>query len=187
VVPISQYFKGVLLSGEVAFDRDGWDLILYSEFMSASRNFYSLLFFGVDQDISFLLSDISRAFVPTMITGETDVQSSVAWFERVFRAENGFSGTSGWGFTIVGFGYIVGGIFGIVAIMVFYASLLGALYNLRWRSIYWYAFYILALAAFVYVIRADLANLLSLLFKISGLAMMLVYLAHLMMRRKIAS
>lgn len=185
VVPVSQYFKGVLLNGQVTFDRDGWDLILYSEFMSASRNFYALLFFGVDHDISFLLSDISRAFIPTLVTGETDVQSSVAWFDKVFRIENGFSGTSGWGFAIVGFGYIVGGVAGIIAIMVFYAALLGALYNLRWRSIYWYAFYILALAAFVYVIRADLANLLSLLFKVSGLAMVLVYLAHMMMRKRL--
>lgn len=185
VVPVSQYFKGVLLNGQVTFDRDGWDLILYSEFMSASRNFYALLFFGVDHDISFLLSDISRAFIPTLVTGEADVQSSVAWFDKVFRIENGFSGTSGWGFAIVGFGYIVGGVAGIIAIMIFYAALLGALYNLRWRSIYWYAFYILALAAFVYVIRADLANLLSLLFKVSGLAMVLVYLAHVMMRKRL--
>lgn len=187
IVPVSQYFKGVLLTGQVAFDRDGWDLILYSEFMSASRNFYSLLYFDVEQDLSFLLSDISRAFIPSMIIGDTNVQSSVAWFESVFRADNGFSGSSGWGFTIVGFGYIVGGLIGIVAIMVFYAWLLGSLYNLRWRSIYWYAFYILALAAFVYVIRADLANLLSLLFKISGSAMILVYLAHLVMRKRVAS
>lgn len=185
VVPISQYFKGVLLVGEVAFDRVGWDLILYSEFMSASRNFYSLLVFDVDQNISFLVSDVFRAFVPTMLVGDTNVQSTVAWFERVFRPENGFSGTSGWGFTIVGFGYMIGGFSGIVLIMVFYAWLLALLYNLRWKSLYWYAFYILALAAFVYVLRADLANLLSLLFKISGLCVLLVYGAHQLVCRKL--
>lgn len=178
VVPVSQYFKGVLLSGSVTFDRVGWDLILYSEFMSASRNFYSLLVFDAQQDFAFLIRDIMRAFVPSVLVGDTGVQSSVSWFENVFRPEHGFEGTSGWGFTIVGFGYIVGGGVGIVIIMTFYAWLLAALYNYRWASLYWYSFYILALAAFVYVLRADLANLLSMLFKISGLCVLIIYSSH---------
>ncbi|MCO7622419.1 MULTISPECIES: hypothetical protein [Pseudomonas] len=178
VVPVSQYFKGVLLSGGVNFDRVGWDLILYSEFMSASRNFYSLLVFDAQQDLTFLIQDIMRAFVPSILVGDTGVQSSVSWFENVFRPEHGFEGTSGWGFTIVGFGYIVGGIGGIILIMTFYAWLLAVLYSYRWASLYWYSFYILALAAFVYVLRADLANLLSMLFKISGLSVLIIYFFH---------
>lgn len=183
VVPVSQYFKSVLLSGTVNFDRFGGDLILYSEFMSSSRNFYSLLVFDAGQNISFLLSDVVRAFVPTALLGDYGMQSTVAWFDRVFRPEHGFDGTSGWGFTIVGFGYIVGGLAGIVLIMAFYAWLLAFLYNRRWRSLYWYAFYILALAAFVYALRADLANLLSQVFKISGLCVLFVFMAHYLLRR----
>lgn len=183
IVPVSQYFKSALLSGTVNFDRFGGDLILYSEFMSSSRNFYSLLVFDAGQNISFLLSDVVRAFVPTALLGDFGMQSTVAWFDRVFRPEHGFDGTSGWGFTIVGFGYVVGGLVGIILIMTFYAWLLAFLYNRRWRSLYWYAFYILALAAFVYALRADLANLLSQVFKISGLCVLFVFLAHYLLKR----
>lgn len=184
VVPVSQYFKSVLLSGAVNIDRLGGDLILYSEFMSSSRNFYSLLIFDAQQNVSFLLSDIVRAFVPTALLGDYGVQSTVAWFDRVYRLEHGFDGSSGWGFTIVGFGYLIGGLFGIIMIMVFYAWLLAFCYNRRWRSLYWYAFYILALSAFVYALRADLANLLSQLFKISGLCVLFVFTARWLFRKK---
>ena len=183
VVPISQYFKSILLSGTIDFNLAGADLFLNSEFISASRNFYSLLAFDVEHNTTLILSDMARAFIPTTLLGDYGVQSTVAWYDTVFRPENGFQGTSGWGFTIVGFGYVVGGLTGIVSIMTFYAWLLSAFYNQRWRSPYWYSLYILALSACVYVLRADLANLLSQVFKISGLAVLAIYMAHSLLKK----
>lgn len=183
IVPISQYFKSALLSGTIDINRAGADLILNSEFISSSRNFYSLLVFDVTRDASFILSDMARALIPTTLLGDYGVQSTVAWYDTVFRPENGFQGTSGWGFTIVGFGYVVGGLTGIVSIMTFYAWLLSAFYNQRWRSQYWYSLYILALSAFVYVLRADLANLLSQVFKISGLCVLALYMTHSLLKK----
>ena len=183
VVPLSQYFKSILLSGTLDINRAGADLFLNSEFISASRNFYSLLVFDVSHDASFILSDMARALIPTTLLGDYGVQSTVAWYDTVFRPANGFEGTSGWGFTIVGFGYVVGGLTGIVCVMTFYAWLLSAFYNQRWRSAYWYSLYILVLSAVVYVLRADLANLLSQVFKISGLCVFAIYMTHRLLKK----
>lgn len=183
IVPLSQYFKSILLSGTIDINLFGADLFLSSEFISSSRNFYSLLAFDVEHNVSFLWSDMARALIPTTLLGDYGVQSTVAWYNDFFRAEHGFQGTSGWGFTIVGFGYIVGGVTGIIFTMIFYAWLLSAFYNRRWGSLYWYCFYILALSAFVYILRADLANLLSLTFKVSGLCILAIYMTHRLLQK----
>lgn len=184
LVPFSQFFKSFLLSGEVDVTRTGMELVLSNEFIAAGRNLYSLVYYGVDHSYTYLLSDMARAFAPTIITPDLDIQSMTSWFNREYRIDHGFSGVSGWGFTIVGQGYVVGGYPGIAVVMSMYAAVLSIFYNMRYKNIYFYVFYILVFIASIYVIRADLANLFSQAFKISGLAVLFVYLAHSVFSKK---
>jgi hypothetical protein len=184
VIPISQAFKAVLLSGNINIGNIGLELILSNEFMSASRNMYSLLLYGVEHNISYFFNDILRAFTPSVLLEKFDISSTVAWFHNVYRIDNGFSGTSGWGFGLVAEGYLVGGMWGIALIISIYAFTIGKLYNMRYNSVYWYVFYLLSFVTSIYVIRADIANLLSQVFKIGGISVLLLYIAHKIMLKR---
>lgn len=87
IIPISQGFKVVLLSGTININKNGLEL-LSNEFISASRNFYSLLLYGVEHNIYFLLNDIVRAFTPTILLPSIDIQSTGSWFNKIYRVEN---------------------------------------------------------------------------------------------------
>lgn len=73
-------------------------------------------------------------------------------------------------------GLLFGGVAGILVAMSLVAVVLVGFYRWRNRSEYWYVFYLLALSSAIYCIRADLANLLSMTFKIGGSAVLLVRL-----------
>ncbi len=87
IIPISQGFKVVLLSGTININKNGLEL-LSNEFISASRNFYSLLLYGVEHNIYFLFNDIVRAFTPTILLPSIDIQSTGSWFNKIYRVEN---------------------------------------------------------------------------------------------------
>ena len=153
-------------------------LLLSNEFISASRNFYSLLLYGVEHNIYFLFNDIIRAFTPSILLPSLDIQSTGSWFNKIYRVENDFYGTSGWGFSIIGTGYLVGGWWGIILITSIYSFVLSILYNMRIKSVYWYVFYLLAFTTAIYVIRGDMANFLSQVFKIGGLSVFSLFIIH---------
>lgn len=187
IVPISQQFKGVVLTGELAFNRVGLDLILHNEFVSSSRNFYSLLVHGVDQSFNFLTNDIIRAFTPTIFLDDPNIVSAGSWFNNEYRVEHGFHGTSGWGFSIVGFGYLISGYSGIALIMTIYAFTLTFFYNRKNESVYLYVFYLLLYVTAIYVLRADLANFLSQSFKINGILMLVIFISHWLLKKRKAN
>jgi len=176
LVPISQAFKSVMLSGEISLTNLGLELILSNEFTSSGRNLYSLVYFGVQNSFSYLFNDVIRALIPAMFISDSGINSTANWFNNIYRYNHGFSGSSGWGFSLIGEGYLIGGYFGIMLLITIYASIISFFYNLRFRSIYFYAFYLLLFLVSIYVLRADLANFLSQAFKVSGLAVFAIYL-----------
>lgn len=178
IVPLSQEFKAVFLSGDISVTKQGLDLVFSNEFISAGRNVYSLMYYGVDHSLSFLFNDVQRAFIPSILMPETDIQSTGAWFDSVYRVTHNFSGTAGWGFTIIGQGYLIAGYWGVFIVMSIIAMVISLLYKRCYKSEYWYVFYLIALTTYIYIIRADFANLLSQVFKIGGLSVLGVYFAH---------
>lgn len=178
IVPLSQEFKAVFLSGDINIKRQGLDLVFSNEFISAGRNVYSLMYYGVDHSLSFLFGDVLRAFIPSVFMSDFDIQSTGSWFNSVYRVNNNFSGTAGWGFTIIGQGYLISGYWGVFVIMSIIAIIISLFYRRCYKSEYWYVFYLIALTTYIYIIRADFANLLSQVFKIGGLSVLGVYLAH---------
>lgn len=176
LVPVSQAFKAVLLSGFGGVVLE-LNTVFSNEFISASRNLYSLIHFEVDYEPSFIFSDFLRALVPSALIGDSNIFSAGQWFNSSFRVENGFSGRAGWGFGIIAEGYLVGGYPGVLLVMALMSMLVAKLYILRVRSEYFFVWYILVLTVVLYVLRADMANLISQTFKINGLAVLLIYIA----------
>lgn len=183
LVPFSQAFKAVLLSGQLSIPNLGMSAILSNEFISASRNLYSVILFEAEQTVEYFFTDLLRAFVPSILLPDLNLQSSTQWFNSTFRVEHGFHGSAGWGFGIIANGYIIGGVPGVIFIMAIYSSIMCVFFNARTRSIYWYIFYVLMLVTSIYCIRADLANFLSQSFKVTGAFIILLIFAHFIMKK----
>ena len=128
---------------------------------------------GHDANWSFLWNDFLRGLIP--FGGELGLQSAGSWFNQVFRVEEGIEGTSGWGFGLVAEGLLIGGGAGIILVMAFVSAMVSLFYKMRVRSEYWYVFYLLSLSTAIYCIRADLANVLSMTFKVGGAAVLMLY------------
>ncbi|BDH60665.1 hypothetical protein MTP04_07950 [Lysinibacillus sp. PLM2] len=130
--------------------------LLSGEFYSASRNLNTLLnnigewefFFGKT-----FLYDIERAF----FNGD---RSPVVWFNNTFHPEVVEAG-GGYGFSIMGEGYINFGVLGLIIVAAILGFILKFLYYSSQKSLIWLLIYITAVPIFIYLIRADFANLLS--------------------------
>ncbi|TRO10078.1 oligosaccharide repeat unit polymerase [Ectopseudomonas mendocina] len=185
VVPFSQAFKSALISGQFEVSVISLDLILSNEFVSASRNLYSLLYYGVNHGLSYFYTDIVRGVFPSFISGVfLDIGSTSSWYNRVYRVEHGFSGGSGWGFGLVAQGYLIAGLAGISVLMFLVGLFLGFLFSLRFRSEYWYVFFIMSAAASIYCIRADIGALIAQTAKVSGGAVFFIFLTHELFKRR---
>lgn len=173
ILPVTQALKALLLPGSTQALAYSVEAVFGGEFLASSRNTYMMVDFGVHHDTGFLLGDVARGLLP--FGGADAYESSGSWYNRVFRVEHGFAGTSGWGFGLVPLGLLVGGTAGVATVLAGVSIALHAIYFLRGRSEWWMTFYILALSATIYCIRADLANFLSQVFKIAGLAVIVLY------------
>lgn|GEM_PF-2096630 len=78
------------------------------------------------------------------------------WFTETFAPGSAF----GYGFTIVGFGYVELGVFGVILIMAILALIIRFLYRKMWSNIYMYLLYIFSIPLYIYVIRSSLKVLL---------------------------
>lgn len=174
LVPWSQMYKAVWFADSSQSLSESGIQLFSGEFYSASRNLYVLLSRGYDSSWRFLASNVFRGVVP--FSSGLGVLSSVAWFHHVYRYEEGIEGTSGWGFHIVADGCLAGGLAGIMLIMACLAIFLCWFYHRRYRSEYGYLFYLMSLSSAIYCIRADLANLLSLVVKVGGSVVVFLYL-----------
>ncbi|WP_136254424.1 O-antigen polymerase [Onishia niordana] len=185
IAPLSQVFKAVLISGgfDIAVIYNGLGFLFNNEFISASRNVYSVIYFGVEHSFGYLYTDVLRAFIPSIFF-DSSLMSTGKWFDDVYRPENGFSGTSGWGFGYVAQGYLLGSYFGVIVVLSIVATVNSWLFILRGKSIYWFVFYVLALLTSIYCIRADVANLFSQTFKVGGLSVIMFYLFHVLLNKR---
>tara|TARA_B100000900_G_scaffold416128_1_gene449301 strand:- start:511 stop:1791 length:1281 start_codon:yes stop_codon:yes gene_type:complete len=179
VVPISQIFKGILnyntFTG-LSFDAELIaNLLLSNEFISAGRNLYATILYSAPGENSwFFFTDIVRGLFPIGIFGG-EIVSSTNWYNSEFREINGFSGSAGWGFSIIAQGYIIGGIWGVIIMAILIALSLGSLFNMSFKSLNHYVFYLFFLSASIYAVRADLATVLSLGVKLPLACMIIIY------------
>lgn len=175
IMPISQALKALLLSDGVTLI--SFDKIFIGEFTSSGRNVAVLLEYDVDVlGLQPLIWDIKRFLG---MTSEGGAGSSVAWFNYVFRVDHGIAGSSGWGFSLVGFFYIVMGELGVFAGFYFLALVCGLFFRRMLLSAYWYVFYVVFITIVIYVQRGDFANLLSLSIKSIAVPLVFIFLVSL--------
>lgn len=177
IVPVSQAFKAVFISGFSGVNMD-INTVFSNEFISTSRNLYTLMYFGGDSEPMFIFSDIVRGLMPSVVTKNLGIISTSQWFNSHYRMINDFDGRAGWGFGLVPLGYLVGKEFGGFLVMSLSAMIINFIYSRSKRSDYWFVFYLLALTVLIYAMRADFANLVSQIFKITGVSMLIIYFSH---------
>lgn len=177
LVPLSQAFKAVFISG---FSGVNFELatVFSNEFISTSRNLYTLIYFGVDSQPSFLFTDFMRGVLPSAITEKFNIISTSQWFNSHYRVVNNFDGRAGWGFGLVPQGYLIGKELGCMLVMMFSAIIINWSYIKSNKNEYWFVFYLLSLTVLIYAMRADFANLVSQTFKIGGVSVLILYSFH---------
>lgn len=168
IVTFSGMFKAALLSGHVHYISHSNEDFFTGEFVSAGRNLYELHRRGVEPSWSFFLTDLARGMLPPGFGAA--LLSATAWFHNIYRVDMNFAGSSGWGLGLIPEGYICGGELGIVVVMGFVGALLALLYRARNASLSAAVFYALAATSAVYCIRADIANFISMVFKLGLVA-----------------
>ena len=177
LLPITQALKAVFFSSEISLSY-GVASIFFGEFSSASRNLYLVLLNdNVDLYPPFaLFSDLGRGLLP--MSSALGYESSVSWFHNVFRPYIGLAGESGWGLGLVVQGYLLGGTVGVFVLFTTIGFLLGISFSYRNKSVYLYVFYLIFLSSVVYCLRADIANLVSSVFKIGALSLFFIFVIN---------
>lgn len=172
-------YKAVLLQGSVHLDVSFVDGYFGNEFCASGRNLYKVLYHGVDTNWKYLFNDVFRGLMPF---GNTlGLSSATGWFHNIYRVDNGFAGSSGWGLGYLSEGFVCGGVRGVIAIFFVVGCVMGALFRFRSRAFQWHVFYVLACTSAIYCMRADMAAFLSMTFKIGGSAILAPKIVGLLM------
>lgn len=164
LVNVFQALKGVLLDSGNDAVIDPIQSIFWNEFASAGRN----LDYVLSRKIEPLYGDtyvwaVMRYFDFLF----PDAMSATQWYNSIVRNDFGDGGTSGWGFSLVAEAYLNFGPAGIFVVFSLIGLLTATLYNWARRSAFGFLFYLLFIPTLIYVLRADVGNLLSLAFKIN--------------------
>lgn len=131
--------------------------VFNSEFSSASSNLRILL---EEQDRSWsyfygetYVWDIKRTLL-------IERMNATAWFNQTYYSRS-FQRGGGYGFTLVGEGYINYGAPGVVFLFIAVGLLLKFLYIRSTRHVIWFIIYVLSIPVIIYSIRGDLSVLMS--------------------------
>lgn len=174
-IPLSATYKYYFTQGVTATRAVSSKSLIYSifygEFESASCNLQVLLNdtantkgrFGFTQ----ILYDIASAFY-------SKIPSTGAWFNQHYYPN---SQNVQYGFSIVGEGYVIEGVVGIVVLMAIIALITRWYYNHATYGIYFLGGYIYYITTVIYAIRGDFSNITSALTKQIGLVITILYLA----------
>jgi oligosaccharide repeat unit polymerase len=175
ILPFSQAAKGYFVSDSVAYAGYQEGDIFNTEFASAGRNIHYVIARGIDDyGGATFIGDVKRYF--SFIYPEQ--QSTTAWFNDYIRNSFGEGGTSGWGFSLVAEGYVNFGWYGPAVLFFFLGVVTALVYRVARLKDYGFIFYLLYIPTLIYVLRADLSNLLSLAFKVNFALVLLMYLGN---------
>ncbi|WP_346980411.1 O-antigen polymerase [Clostridium perfringens] len=179
LIPLSSIFKYYMLSGNVSGTFSMNNLlveILDGEFISAGRNLQILVSHNCKNifEGKSLLNDFVRIFYNTGFSNQT-------WFNETYFS---YSHSTQYGFTLVGEGYLNGGVIGIIIVFLICGLLLRILYKNSNRNQYYMIIYLYMIPLFIYSTRADIANIFSPLIKYAILGTLFIYLINKLSFRK---
>jgi oligosaccharide repeat unit polymerase len=181
-VPILNNLKNIGVAGETknALSNNIFVDILGSEFGSSGRNLYLTVdYFNVPDKLFFgqtLLWDFLRGIFGFGI-------SPTQWFNLTFFPDLVNRG-GGNGFSFMGEGYMNFGIFGVIIWMFLLSIIIKKLYTSSYQTLLHFIIYILSMSVFVYILRADFANLFSSLLKQIVLPILFMWVAVKILKRE---
>jgi len=160
VEPVTASLKAVLMGDQPISELRAEDFLYPAPYSGATRNLEILIENKIDipaQDV--LRRELLRP-VTIMGFGQQTLSMS-AWYNIILREQLGIAGTSGWGFTMVGSGLLLGGFAGIAVMFVAYGGILGGLFKLANNSFFWATIYLYVVPFSIYVLRQDFSYFLS--------------------------
>jgi hypothetical protein len=181
VVSISQQMKNLFLTGSLYEAREnGLAWLFYNDFISGSRNLYHVIKFGKNGDgVNLIAGDILRFFNGFGLM--ENVKSATQWYNEYYRNVHHFSGSSGWGFSIVAEFYYSYGKIGVFSGMFILMSVTNIMYRYCWTSVVGRVFLLLYYSSFIYSFRSDLANFLGLTIKWGFVIILFAYIVYLIL------
>ena len=145
--------------------------LIAGEFESASRNLQLLInnesFAKGCQGYVILINDVLGVI-------NSKIASSVAWFNKTFYSDS----VTEYGFSLVGEGYIIDGINGIVIVFVIVGLIIRYIYIHAFKNIYWLTAYFYFITVMIYAIRGDLGTIYSAMLKQIFLVVMFLKLLN---------
>lgn len=177
-IPLSSAYKYFFLRGSVSNTSDN---ILYSflagEFESAARNLQVLINNASSvkgcKGIGFVFSDIISVFY-------SGIDSATSWFDQTFYSNT----TTQYGFTLVGEGYIMGGMTGIIFLFILIGILVKVFYINAYKNVYTLSSYLYFITVIIYAIRCDFGLILSAVTKQIGLVVFILWFAERLSKKR---
>lgn len=159
ILPLSSSYKYFFLTGISTNTNSN---LIYSflsgEFESATRNLQMLI---NHSDYTKGIKGISLLFDDIVSTFCSNISSPTAWFNETFYPMS----KTQYGFTLVGEGYIIGGVLGVIILAMIVGIIVKLFYKNAYKSIYFFAAYIYFITVTVYSIRGDFGTICSALIK----------------------
>lgn len=151
---------------------------LSGEFVTASRNLQVLINNSSMTEGLYNGYTILNATLRTLFL-DTDF-SLISWYNDTFFPQ---LTKTGYGFTLVGEGYVNWGYWGIVIVISIFGLFIKLLYKKSNKNIYYFTIYIYTIPIYMYSIRADLTNIFSPFVKQLLFSMLLIYIFNRIMIR----
>lgn len=112
-----------------------------------------------------ILLDVFSPFIP-------QIQSLTSWFTNQLY----YGREVQYGFSLIGEGYVIGGVFGVGVICVVVGLVIKFFYRRCTKNIYWFSAYLYLITVIIYSIRMDLSTIFAAIVKQIGLVLLIVYL-----------
>lgn len=175
-IPLSATYKYFFTQGTTAVRAVSSNSILYSifygEFESASANLQIILNDSVNTKGKFgllqIAYDIGSGFY-------SKIPSTGSWFNQHYYAN---SRNVQYGFSLVGEGYVIAGLAGIIILFIIIGLITRWYYKHSFDGIYMFGGYIYYITIVIYSIRGDFSNITSALTKQIGLVLLLLYIIN---------
>lgn len=160
------YFKyflrtGVLNRGTFVLSNTIYEF-LYSDFVDCGSNLQVLTShpeLSGCKGVGVLITDLMSSFIPASIMnrlfGDVSEWNMSEWYNNYFYKGSTWSRA----FTIVGEGYVISGVIGVIVVFVIVSLLIRFLYKNSCRNPYYAAFYIYSAVTIISSFRGDLATI----------------------------
>lgn len=160
IEPVTASFKSVLVGEQLITELRAEDFLYPAPYSGATRNLEIL----IENNIEIPAQEVLRRELlrPVTIMGLGQQTLSMSnWYNLILREQLGIAGSSGWGFTMIGSGLLLGGFLGIAGMFLVYGGILGGLFKFANSSFFWATIYLYVIPLSVYVLRQDFSYFLS--------------------------